>query len=239
MKLYYDLHIHTALSPCGDNEMSPMNIINMAILKGLDIIAITDHNSVKNCLPCLEAAKGKDILVIPGMEIQTKEEVHLLCLFKNIESALEFGHIIDGLIPDVPNKPDFFGEQLVFDVDGNIVDKENRLLISSANINIDKVFAMVSELDGIVIPAHIDKKNYSIISNLGFLPINIDVAAVELSKNCNKEQYISNNKYLESYNIIINSDAHYLGDISERINYMDISNKNIEEVFKFLKSKYM
>lgn len=237
MKLYYDLHIHTALSPCGDNQMSPMNIINMALLKGLNIIAITDHNSVKNCLPCLEAAKGKDILVIPGMEIQTKEEVHLLCLFKNIEAALKFGHSIDGLIPDVPNKPDFFGEQLVFDIDGNVVGRENRLLISSANINIDKVICMVTALDGIVIPAHIDKKNYSIISNLGFLPINIDISTVELSKNCNKQQYINKNKYLEKYNIITNSDAHYLGDISEPLNYMDILNKDIEEVFKFLKSE--
>lgn len=238
MKLYYDLHIHTALSPCGDNDMSPMNIINMAIIKGLDIIAITDHNSVKNCMACLEAAKGQDILVIPGMEIQTKEEVHLLCLFRNIESALEFGDIIDPLIPDIPNNPDFFGEQIIYDKNGNIVDKENRLLVSSVNMNIDGLFSTVSSLNGVVIPAHIDKRNYSIISNLGFLPINLDIGTIELSKNANIDEYISKNKYLAKYNVIINSDAHYLRDISEPVKYMDIETKDIDGFFSFLESKH-
>ena len=130
MKLFYDLHIHTSLSPCGDNDMSPMNIVNMAIIKGLDVIAITDHNSVKNCLAALETAKEHDILVIPGMEIQTKEEVHLLCLFRDMEAALKFAEIIDPLIPDVANNPDFFGEQIIYDVSGNVVGKEKRLLVS-------------------------------------------------------------------------------------------------------------
>lgn len=237
MKLYYDFHIHTALSPCGDNEMSPMNIVNMAVIKGLDIIAITDHNSVENCLPCLEAARDKNILVIPGMEIQTKEEVHLLCLFKDIDGALEFGHKINDFIPNITNKPDFFGEQLIFDNENNIIDKENRLLISSVDISIGKVFSMVSKLNGVVIPAHIDKRNYSIISNLGFLPLDLNLTTIEVSKNCNKNDFLNKYKYLDKYNIIINSDAHYLGDISEPTNYMDVDNKDIEEVFKFLKTK--
>ncbi|WP_432664219.1 PHP domain-containing protein [Wukongibacter baidiensis] len=235
MKLFYDLHIHTALSPCGDNDMSPMNIINMSIIKGLDVIAITDHNSVKNCIPCLEAAKGNDIIVIPGMEIQTKEEVHLICLFRNIESALQFGEIVDKLIPDVPNKPDFFGEQLVFDVDGNTACKESRLLVSSVNMSIDKVFSTVSELNGVVIPAHVDKRNFSVISNLGFVPFNLDIKIIEFSKKCNREDFISKNKYLEKYKIIVNSDAHYLGDISEPVNYMEVDAKDIDSVFNFLK----
>lgn len=236
MKLFYDLHIHTALSPCGDNDMSPMNIVNMSIIKGLDVIAITDHNSVKNCLPCLEAAKGNDILVIPGMEIQTKEEVHLICLFRDIGSALEFGEIVDKLMPNIPNKPDFFGEQLVFDIDGNNVDKESRLLVSSVNMGIDKVFSTVIGFNGIVIPAHVDKRNYSIISNLGFLPINLDIKTIEFSKNCNREEFISKNKYLEKYNIIVNSDAHYLRDISEPVNYMEVEAKDIDSIFYFLNS---
>lgn len=236
MKLFYDLHIHTSLSPCGDNDMSPMNIVNMAIIKGLDVIAITDHNSVKNCLAGLETAKEHDILVIPGMEIQTKEEVHLLCLFRDMDAALKFGEIIDPLIPDVANNPDFFGEQIVYDVNGNLVDKEKRLLVSSVSMNIDSVFSTVASLNGIVIPAHIDKRNYSIISNLGFLPFNLDVTTIELSKNANVEEFISKNKYLEKYNIIVNSDAHYLGDISEPINYLDVKTKDIDGVFDALKS---
>lgn len=237
MKLYYDLHIHTAGSPCGDNDMTPMNIVNMAIIKGLDIIAITDHNSVKNCVPCIEAARDKNILVIPGMEIQTKEEVHLLCLFRDIERALEFGDKIDDLMPNIPNKPDFFGEQLIFDNENNVIDKESKLLISSVDISIGKVFEIVSKLNGVVIPAHIDKRNYSIISNLGFLPLDIDVTTVEISKNCNQKDFINKNMYLEKYNIIVNSDAHYLGDISEPQNFIDVDNKDIKDVFIYLSSK--
>ncbi len=236
MKLYYDLHIHTSLSPCGDNDMSPMNIVNMSVIKGLDVIAITDHNSVKNCLAALETAKGHNILVIPGMEIQTKEEVHLLCLFRNIEAAWEFEEIIAPLIPNIPNKPDFFGEQIIYDASGNIVGKEERLLVSSVNMNIDSVFSKVSSLNGVVIPAHIDKRSYSIISNLGFLPFNLDITTIELSKNTNIEEYISKNKYLEKYNIIVNSDAHYLGDISEPVNYLDVKTKDIDGVFEALKN---
>ncbi|SHJ81891.1 PHP domain-containing protein [Paramaledivibacter caminithermalis] len=237
MKIYYDLHIHTALSPCGDNDMSPMNIVNMAMLKGLDVIAITDHNSVKNCLPSIKAAEDNNIIVIPGMEIQTKEEVHLLCLFRDIKAALEFGSKIDNLIPNYTNNPEYFGEQLIFDNENNIVGKENRLLISSVDISISKVFEMVDKLNGVVIPAHVDKRNYSIISNLGFLPLDLDITTIEISKNCHKEDFINRNKYLQNYNMIINSDAHYLGDISEPVNYMNIPEKDIEEIFRFFKLK--
>lgn len=236
MRLYYDLHIHTALSPCGDNDMSPMNIVNMAILKGLDVIAITDHNSVKNCLPCIEVAKNKDIIVIPGMEIQTREEAHLLCLFKNIKEALNFEESIEDHMQNKLNNPNFFGEQLIFDKRNNIIDKEERLLITSVDFNISQIFSMVSSLDGVVIPAHLDKKNFSVISNLGFLPIDINITTIEISTKCNKQKFIDNNKYLEKYNIIINSDAHYLGDISEADNYIEVDKKDTEEIFKFLKT---
>ncbi|RKD27989.1 hypothetical protein SAMN02745883_00387 [Caminicella sporogenes DSM 14501] len=234
MKFYYDLHIHTSLSPCGDRDMTPNNIVNMALLKGLDIIAITDHNSVKNCMPCIEIAESKGLLVIPGMEIQTKEEVHLLCLFKDVYKAVEFEKSINTLIPDIKNKPEFFGEQLIFDIHDNIIGREERLLISSVDITIQQTFKKVKELDGLVIPAHIDKKNFSIISNLGFIPFDLDIKTLEISVHCNKNDLIKEYKYLKRYSFITNSDAHYLGDISERINYMQIENKTIDEVFKFL-----
>lgn len=234
MKVYYDLHIHTSLSPCGDSDMTPNNIVNMSILKGLDIIAITDHNSVKNCLSCIEAAKGKDILVIPGMEIQTKEDVHLLCLFKKIEAALEFGSYIDKLIPNIDNDIKLFGEQIIYDMCDNIIGKEKRLLISSVDITINQTFKKVKSLNGLVIPAHIDRRNYSIISNLGFIPFDLDIKVLEVSRLSNRDKLLKQFKYLKKYKFISNSDAHYLGDISEKINYMDIENKTIDEVFNFL-----
>ncbi|MDK2918014.1 MAG: 3,5-nucleoside bisphosphate phosphatase [Candidatus Petromonas sp.] len=237
MNLYYDFHIHTALSPCGDRDMTPNNIVNMATIKGLDAIAITDHNTVRNCLPCVEVAKKTDLTVIPGMEIQTKEEVHLLCMFRNIETAILFEKAIDSHMIKLQNNPKFFGKQLIFDKYDNVIGEEKRLLSSSVNMSINEVFHTLSDMGGIVIPAHIDKKAYSIISNLGFMPMDLGITTVEFSKGCNKEKFIKSNNYIKKYRIIRNSDAHYLGDISERTNYLNVKKKDIHEIFKVLSSQ--
>ncbi len=233
MKCYYDLHIHTALSPCGDRAMTPNNIINMAILKGLDIIAITDHNNTVNCKPCIEVAQDKDIIVIPGMELQTKEEVHLICLFKNLNTTEDFQKIINSKIANKYNRPDFFGRQLIFDVYDNIIGEDNRLLMTSINISINEAIKLVTEFEGIVIPAHIDKKAFSIISNLGFIPQDLDITSVEISKGTDFDKFLSSHKYLNKYNIIFNSDAHYLGKISERSNYFNLKEKRIKDLFDY------
>ncbi len=235
MKLYYDFHIHTALSPCGNEDMSPDNIINMSLLKGLDVIAITDHNTILNCSPCIEAAQNKEILVIPGIEIQTKEEVHLVCLFKSLKTARDF-YEITKQIPGVKNNTDFFGKQYIFDKNSNIVGEEDNLLITSIDMTINQVFSEVEDLSGVVIPAHVDKKNYSIISNLGFLPMDIDIKNIEISTKCDINKFLSENGYLRKYRIIKNSDAHYLGEISERVNYIELEDNNIESIIDYLKS---
>lgn len=235
MKIYYDFHIHTALSPCGNEDMNPSNIINMSLLKGLDAIAITDHNSILNCLPCIEAAENKDIIVIPGVEIQSKEEVHLLCLFKSLESAEVFyKEIIENDLKEI-NKVDFFGNQYIFDKNSKIVGEEEKLLITSINMTIKQINLKVKDLDGVVIPAHIDKKNYSIISNLGFIPLDLDVKTIEISNKCDVHELINKNEYLSKYRIIKNSDAHYLGDISEGLNYIEVEEKSIDSIIDKLK----
>ena len=231
MKLSYDLHIHSALSPCGDGDMTPNNIVNMAYLKGLDVIAVTDHNSVLNIKPVISLAKKYDILVIPGIEITTKEDIHVLGYFKDFNNALNFYEVLYNSIPNIKNEENIFGKQLVLDEGDNLVSKEEKLLISSTNLSIKEVFNLIVKFDGIGVPAHINKVANSIITTLGFIPMDIDVKTVEVSK---KGRKINDEKLDKKYNIITNSDAHYLKDISEPENILETEEKTIDYVFKAL-----
>lgn len=225
MKAYYDLHIHSALSPCADDDMTPNNIVNMALIKGLDVIAVADHNTCGNVRAVTDAANGR-LLVVPAMEIETAEEVHVLSLFPTIESAEEMWNIVKSHRMNIKNRPDIFGHQLYMDSDDNITGEEEYLLVSAIGLGIDEVFKAVRELGGVPIPAHIDRSSCSVVSNLGFIPSELDVKTVEITE---KNLDVWSEKY-NGCKIITNSDAHYLGDISEPIRYMEICNKNIEEI---------
>ncbi|AUG56518.1 PHP domain-containing protein [Acetivibrio saccincola] len=227
MRAYYDLHIHSALSPCGENEMTPNNIVNMAWLKGLNIIAVTDHNSAENCLAVMNCAKEKGIVAVPGMELETREEVHLICLFKHIEDVLKLQEIVYNYLPDIKNREDIFGEQIVMDENDNVVKHVDRLLLTAANLSIEEAISCVSNLKGVVIPAHIDRDSYSIVSNLGMIPDNLDFKFLEISKKCNKNQYINGEKY-KGYKFIQSSDAHSLGDILEPVSFIDLEEISTE-----------
>ncbi|MFZ5965946.1 MAG: PHP domain-containing protein [Bacillota bacterium] len=236
MKVAFDLHIHTALSPCGDNDMTPNNIVNMSILKGLDVIAVTDHNSAENCKSCLQAAEGKDIIVIPGMELQTREEVHLLCLFQSLDAVLDFQNLIYSKATNEKNSEKLFGKQLIFDAEDHIIGTLDKLLISSINISVKDACQEVLLRDGIVIPAHVDKSTYSMIANLGFIPPNLPIKSIEIANKSNQDVFLQKNSYLKKYNVIHNSDAHYLWHISEKENFLEVQEKHIESIFKVLNS---
>lgn len=233
MKYYYDLHIHSALSPCGDADMTPNNIVNMSLLKGLDIIAVSDHNTAGN-VRAVQKVAGDNLLVIAGMEITTQEEVHMLSLFPDIERAEEMDKIIKGYLPKIENRADIFGNQLYMDENDEITGEENTLLISATSLDIYETIKAVKELGGIIIPAHIDRSSYSIISNLGFIPPDISFSCVEITDKADE----SFRKLYENYKIITNSDAHYLFDISEKTHFIEIDNKItknvIESLCKFL-----
>ncbi|QEK12319.1 PHP domain-containing protein [Crassaminicella thermophila] len=235
MKIAIDFHIHTALSPCADEDMTPNNIVNMSVLKGLDAIAITDHNSVENCKACMQVAQNKDIIIIPGIELQTKEEVHLICLFKDIESAIIFQKLVYNKLPNKENIPEIFGRQLLFDAQDRIISENNKMLIASVNITLNEVFYEINKLNGIVIPAHIDRSSYSLIGNLGFIPNELQIRTLEVSKNCNINKFLEKHKNLNKYQIIQSSDAHYLWDILERESYIEVATKNIDSIFEALK----
>lgn len=229
MDLYYDLHIHSALSPCADPDMTPNNIINMASLKGLDIISITDHNSYFNSKVIMELGEKNDILVIPGIEVTTSEDIHILCYFNDIYKLEEFGEEIFNSLHDIKNNIDYFGEQEIFNIyDEKILDID-KLLINSSKYNLDKIIQLVKSKKGIVIPAHVDKKSYSILSVLGFIPLKYNIKFIEVKNKKYK------NKIINRYNKIYNSDAHFLGDISERINKLQINKKTASEVLNYFK----
>ena len=234
MKLYYDFHIHSALSPCSDDDMTPNNIVNMAILKGLDAIAVTDHNSCKNLLPIIELGKENGLIVVPGMELQTKEEVHVLCLFRNIEDAFKFQEIVYSKLPSINNSPELFGNQLIYNEFDEVKATEDIMLLNSTNLNFDEAYELVKEFKGAFIPCHIDKETYGVISNLGFIPMYLDIKTVEVA-NMNKfENYLKTGIIKNEYKVLKNSDAHNLGQISERENFIEVENLSINSIIDVL-----
>lgn len=235
MKCWYDFHIHTALSPCGDDDMTPNNIANMAYIKGLDAIAITDHNSVRNVKAVMDVGKTIGLTVIPGMEIETCEEIHVVALFPNLESAETAGEQILEHLPKMENRADIFGRQLIMDSNDTVVGEEKQMLLTATDLDIFQVFDLVKSLGGIAFPAHVDRHSYSVLSNLGFIPNELDTKFIEFSKGATEiDEYIKN-KNLEKYRRVTNSDAHYLEDISEQLHSIDVDNTSIEKIMDFFK----
>ena len=234
MEFAVDFHIHSALSPCGDEDMTPGNIVNMSLLKGLDIIAVTDHNSCANLPAVMEIAKHNGLMVIPGMEVQTKEEVHIVCLFKRLEAAQKFAEIVYNSLPDIKNNEEVFGRQMIFNSEDEIVGKEDKLLLSSTVLSVNDVFVLVRGLGGICIPAHVDRQGFSIIANLGFIPPALKVKTIEISKKNTPETALKKYPFLNKFQYIISSDAHYLQDISEREFFVELDCLSVTELFNKL-----
>lgn len=215
MNIYADLHIHTALSPCADESMTPNNIVNMAVLKGLGAIAITDHNSSENAGACMDAAMGTGLVVIPGMELQTREDIHVVCLFNSLDVANSFQEYVYNHLPHVKNRADIFGEQILFDKYDNVLHVNEKMLLSSSDISFDDAFETVKKLNGLFIPAHVDRDSYSVLYSLGFIPDYLDIKLLEYHSNKNLELLINKGMLTGKYKYIKSSDAHYLHQILE------------------------
>lgn len=213
MKWAYDLHIHTVASPCGDRLMTPNNIVNMSLLKGLNIIAITDHQTVANCEAVMRVGKEKGLYVVPGMEIECMEEFHLIALFRNLETAKEMEGWLRQYMLSIPNRIEVFGHQYVMNEQDECIDEIEQMLLMAAQISAGDIIKKAQSLKAIIYPAHIDRKSYSILSNLGSIPIEYAFHILEISKNVPYKEY---KKIYNNYIIIQSSDAHYLEDIAER-----------------------
>jgi PHP family Zn ribbon phosphoesterase len=239
MKYSYDLHIHSCLSPCGSDDSLPSNIVGMAALKGLDIIAVTDHNSCGNSRAVDKLGNEYGVLTVPGMELTTAEEVHVVCLFHNIESAEEFSEYVHSKLLPIENNEAAFGKQQFADEDDNIIKTEPLLLINATEIPFDGVYDIVKTYSGIMIPAHIDKSSTSVLSNMGFIPPDSKFSTAEIKHIGYKERLIGENPYLNDCNIITNSDAHYLEDINEPINFLELREKSIDCLLDTFNKKYI
>lgn len=231
-RFYYDLHLHSCLSPCGDNDMTPANIAAMAALKELDIIALTDHNSCRNCPALLEHAAAGGLLALPGMEINTIEEIHAICLFPTLEDALAFDQYVYERLPVFPNDPLIYGQQQVINAADQPTEEIPKLLISGCAVSIMELTALVASYRGVCFPAHIDKPSYSILSVLGTVPPECGFPTVEINQAQLIDQVLERHEDLGGLGVLTNSDAHYLWDISERYHYIDLEEKSIDCLFE-------
>jgi len=225
-----DLHIHTVLSPCGDLDMSPARIVEKALEKGLDIIGITDHNSTRHCNVVSKLANEAGIFVLMGAEVTTREEVHCLTFFENIDQLSDFQLYLEAHIPPIPNNTEKFGYQVVVDENEMIVDQIQYLLISALDQTINQVEAKVHSLDGIFIPAHIDRPRYSIISQLGFVPDNLLIDGIEISSTCKTESIYPFLGKQKNLSIIKSSDAHYIENIGKTYTIFEMEHRTFAEV---------
>ena len=179
-KYYYDFHIHSCLSPCGDDDMTPANIAGAATLAGLNIVALTDHNTARNCPAFLKAAKAYGIIGIAGMELTTAEDIHVVCLFEELSAALSFSDEIEKHRVLIKNRPEIFGKQQIMDEEDNILGEEEYLLSNATDISVEEVPALVKSFGGVCFPAHIDRTANGIVSVLGVFPEQSDFDAFEL-----------------------------------------------------------
>jgi len=211
-KFRADLHVHTVLSPCAEVEMIPPLIVQKALEKNIDLIAITDHNASANVRAVQKAAQETNLTVLPGMEVQSREDVHLLTIFETIEELETWQTEVDHALPDLPNQPDFFGEQFVVDETGNFIRNEPRLLLTSTSLSIDEIFVRVKELGGLVIPAHVERTAYGLLPTLGLISENWQLLALEISRRTTPEKAAVIFPELRQYPLIQSGDVHRLDE---------------------------
>lgn len=215
--MFYDLHMHSCLSPCADDAMTPNNICNMAFIKGLDLIAVTDHNSTKN-LPAVDrVAASLGLKLLYGAELETSEEVHVLGLFNTLEKSQKFQEWIDSKMPEVKNDEEFFGHEWIMNEMDEKTGDETRLLLVSLNATLEETVDAIHEYGGRAILAHVLDRANSVTNQLGFIPMDLPYDGLEVKNDEQRLRVIVANPWIteDSTNWFIDSDAHYLTDISE------------------------
>jgi 3',5'-nucleoside bisphosphate phosphatase len=239
MRLYRaDLHIHTVLSPCGDIDMSPVNIVAAAALKGLEIIGITDHNTTRHCALITRLAEERGIFVMHGAEVTTKEEVHCLAFFENTDAVQLFQTYLDENIADIVNVPEIFGYQLQVDENDIVLYEEKKLLTGAISKSFEETELFVHELNGLFIPAHINRSKNSVYSQLGFLPYNMKADALEISGTFSPGEFAKEHPGIIEFPLISNSDAHFINDVGKRSTTFFLKEPSFNEIRLALKNKW-
>lgn len=207
-----DLHVHSVLSPCASVEMTPRNIVRHAVAAGVDIVAITDHNAGDNVAAALRAAAGSGVTVFPGMEVQTREEVHLLTLFEKMRDFVRWCDFVKQHRSPLLNDERKFGAQFVVDESDELLRIEPAMLLASTDLSVQEVAEQAHRLGGLVIAAHVDRPAYSLISQLGFVPPDLRIDAVEFSKNAEGPSAQRRIAAIGDLPVIHSSDAHTIED---------------------------
>ena len=239
-KYYYNLHVHSCLSPCADNDNTPCNLAGFAAISGINIMALTDHNTCKNCPAFFAAAKAYGVIPVAGMELTTSEDIHVVCLFETLEQAMAFDEEVDSKRIKIKNREDIFGEQLILNEDDEIIGKDEFLLSNATMISLDEAPALVKKYGGVCYPAHIDRDANGIVAVLGTLPETPAFHCVEIHGLENIEPY-KERFDLKDKVVVISSDAHYLQDVRDKENFFELddepysSNKVRQELFKLLR----
>ena len=223
------MHIHTCLSPCGDWGMSPKTIIKKSLEKNLDIIGICDHNSAENIEAVIKAGDGKGIRVVPGMEICSKEEVHILSVFETTEQALLMQEYIYENLPG-ENSPKMFGDQIVADENDEVAGENKRLLIGATTLNLTEIVDKIHSLNGLCIASHVDRPAFGIISQLGFIPPDLPLDGVEISWRIKPSEAMEQMPDIKRFPFIISSDAHFPDDIGKVTTRFFIAEPTIDEI---------
>lgn len=224
-RYYYDLHIHSCLSPCGDDDMTPNNIAGMGTLNGLNIMALTDHNTCKNCPAFFKAAKKNGIIPVAGMELTTAEDIHAVCLFPELEGAMEFDAFIQKRRILIPNRTDIFGFQQIMDENDEVIGEEPNLLSNATDIMIDDAYDIVLSKGGICYPAHVDREANGIIATLGTFPEYSAFKVAEFHDGDKIDDYEAKYSGLNGKMKVVSSDAHFLWDIKEKREYFEIDDE--------------
>lgn len=231
-----DLHIHTCLSPCGDLSMSPQKITENVLRQQISIIAICDHNSAENVQPVMSAAQGKHVVVLPGMEVCSQEEIHVLAIFDKLEAALELQELVYAHLPG-KNHPEVFGLQVVANERDEVVGFQDRLLIGATKLTIERVVNEIHRLGGLAVASHVDREAYSVIGQLGFVPESVRFDALELSVNISDEQARTRFSGYQRLPLIRNSDAHFIQDIGANASEYWLEGASFQELAKAMRKE--
>jgi len=222
MLIRADLHIHTVLSPCAEVEMIPPLVVERALAAHLDLIAVTDHNASANVQAVIDAARATDLKVWAGIEVQTREEVHVLCLFDTARQLPPLQALLDRALPNLPNRPETLGEQFVVDAAGDFVRREERMLLLSVQLTLEELVTQVNALGGMAIPAHIDRPENGLIPLLGFVPPGLPVAALEISPNIAASVARAKFHLPDHLAVVRGSDAHWLDAIGSAVTELEL-----------------
>lgn len=234
MKVYYDLHIHSCLSPCGADDMTPNNLVHMAALAGLQVIAVADHNTTRNVPAAMAVGQQAGVLVVPAMELTTKEDIHVLCLLPSLEQAEAFRQYVYARLPQRKNRPKAFGHQYVMDAQDEILEEETQLLSFGADIGIYEMKELLEQYEGLAVPAHIDRASYSLIGVMGLVDPEMGFSVYETTVSCDRQALMA--QYHFNGGFLSNSDAHDLTAIQDGVRTLEISELTPQAVIEAVRN---